>query len=377
MDHPDFGFLNLRIQTWLPFQVQFALNGREWLGRQLDKTSGGYQRSGNKFLSIENLSHAQVCLDRQVRTDWPRTLNRLLPIIFPTRHHTLGKGLEYYWTLWQSEWATDLLFQDAQVGQSTMEQLLRHALMTGTSERVMRYLARPLTSEGKPYASCSSDVQTRICEYHDGIRIKHWADKNSTKIYNEQNVVRFETTINDPSKFRVMRAKQGASAKAPKERLPMRKGVADIAQRAAISHDVNKRVMDHVATFTDPTPLIDLVAPVSRGFTRNGRRTRALDLLGKDRELLMAIADPRFSVNGVSNPALRSELAQLGWGKEYTTKQLSARISRHLRLLHDHRIIRKMPRQHRYQLTEEGRKMTTALIAALNASTKQLMTIAA
>ncbi len=29
--HPSFGFLNARIQTWFPFNIQICLNGREWL----------------------------------------------------------------------------------------------------------------------------------------------------------------------------------------------------------------------------------------------------------------------------------------------------------------------------------------------------------
>jgi len=40
------------------------------------------------------------------------------------------------------------------------------------------------------------------------MRIRHWVDKNSVKLYNEQNVIRVETTINDPGKFKVFRHKQ-------------------------------------------------------------------------------------------------------------------------------------------------------------------------
>jgi hypothetical protein len=32
-DHPKFGFMHLRLQTWFPFQVNVCLNGRHWLGR--------------------------------------------------------------------------------------------------------------------------------------------------------------------------------------------------------------------------------------------------------------------------------------------------------------------------------------------------------
>ena len=29
--HPKFGFMNARIQTWFPFQIQICMNGRMWL----------------------------------------------------------------------------------------------------------------------------------------------------------------------------------------------------------------------------------------------------------------------------------------------------------------------------------------------------------
>ncbi|MEA3469947.1 MAG: hypothetical protein U9R57_17225 [Thermodesulfobacteriota bacterium] len=86
-----------------------------------------------------------------------------------------------------------------------------------------------------PYANSKTDVITRVSDFNDGLRIRHWTDKNSVKLYNEQNVLRIETTINDPTKFKVFRHKQGQSSDEPKQRLPLRKGVMDIPLRAVIS----------------------------------------------------------------------------------------------------------------------------------------------
>lgn len=377
LDHAEYGFMSLRIQTWFPYQIQIALNGREWLGRQLDRAGIAHQRCGNKFLEIADATVAQRCLDRQVRQQWPRLLDRLVPLIFPTRTRTLGSQLAYYWTIWQSEWATDLICRDQAVAQERMEDLLRHALITGTSDRVLRYLARPITRDGRPYARDASQVITRVATYQDGIRIRHWAGDNSVKVYNELNNIRFEATVNKASAFQVMRTTQDAAANAPKRRLPMRKGVADIAHRAAVSQGINNRVMDHLASFSDTTPLADLIAPCTKSFTHRGRRVRGLEPIGKDRELLLAIADPKHAVAGVSNADLRAILGQQTWGRKYTTRQLSARVSRHLALLRKHGLIRKMPNQNRYQLTEQGRQITAAMAAALKASTKELMKIAA
>lgn len=60
---------------------------------------------------------------------------------------------------------------------------------------------------------------------------------------------------------------------------------------------------------------------------------RALEAMGKDRELLQAIADPKYGVSGMSNRSLREQLCTTSWGKGLSERQLSARVSRHLKLL--------------------------------------------
>ena len=41
---PEFGFMHVRIQGWIPYEIQIYINGREWLARQLDKAGVGYVR---------------------------------------------------------------------------------------------------------------------------------------------------------------------------------------------------------------------------------------------------------------------------------------------------------------------------------------------
>ena len=74
---------------------------------------------------------------------------------------------------------------------------------------------------------------------------------------------------------------------------------------------------------------------------------------------------------------LRQALSETRFGSKRTEKQLSAKINRHLRLLRVHGIIRKLPKQNRYQLTLKGIKLTNLLNAFLAASTEQLMEMAA
>ncbi len=36
-DDSEYGFMNIRLQTWFPYHIQICLNGREWLRRALEK----------------------------------------------------------------------------------------------------------------------------------------------------------------------------------------------------------------------------------------------------------------------------------------------------------------------------------------------------
>jgi hypothetical protein len=375
-DHPLYGFMSIRLQTWFPFGIQIALNGREWLRRSLQQDGCRYLIAGNKFLHIDDYATAQRLLDRQVDTRWVDLLTGVLPAVFPTMAQTLGEGLSYYWTLWQSEWATDYVFDSPAAVTAVMDRLLSHALMTGTGARVLRYLGHPVSANEQPHPLANPEVLTRVQTWQDGARIRHWVDHNSVKLYNEQNLLRAEMTMNNPGKFRVFRHAEGQHDR-PKQRLSLRKGLADIPLRTQVAADVNHRFMAQMATLTDATPVRDLLQEIVQPFTQQGRRVRALDIIGKDRALLKAIADPEYVIVGITNKHLQQTLGELPWANEKTGKQLSARISRHLRLLRDHGMIRKLPNQRKYMLTEKGRKITTVLTVMLAASTQQLLEKAA
>jgi len=376
-DHHEFGFMNIRLQTWFPYHIQICLNGREWLRRCLEQKGIDFLGRGNKFLHISDYRKAQALLDKQLDVRFAKLLDGFVPIVFPMIQDVLGPHLSYYWTMWQSEWAADLIFPSPRELNSIMDSLLRHAHMTGNSTRVLRYLDRPLTSSGKPDARSRDQVSTRVTDFNDGIRVRHWVDKNSVKVYNEQNVLRVETTINDPSKFRVFRHKKGQSPDEPKSRLPLRKGVMDIPLRAKISEQVNDRFMDDLSTLHDETPANKIISEITCPQKKYDLIFRALDPTGKDRELLQSLDNPEFRIAGLTNKMLRETLSETSFGSGRTQKQLSAKISRYLRLLRAHGIIRKLPKQNRYQMTPKGVRLTKTLNAFLAASTEKLIKMAA
>jgi len=375
-DHPLYGFMSVRLQTWFPYGIQIALNGREWLRRSLEKRKIEFIVHGNKFLHIADYRQAQKLLSAQLDSRWLILLESFLPQTFPVMAKILSPLLSYSWTLWQSEWATDYIFKSPDDLNPLMESLARHAVMSGSGDRILRYFGRPVDAAGQPHPRANPEIMTRVSQWHDGFRIRHWFDKNSVKLYNEHNVLRAEMTMNNTSIFRVWRHTQGKKFE-PKKFLPLRKGIADIAIRAKIANNVNNRFMDHMAAVKDDQPFRLILDAVSKPRFQDSRRIRALELTGKDREFLQALSDPKFAVSGLTNKDLRQILRLTPWAKGGTDEQLSARISRTLRLMRDHGLIRKMPNQRRYLLTASGQTLTTALNAILAASTQQLVNLAA
>ena len=112
--------------------------------------------------------------------------------------------------------------------------------------------------------------------------------------------------------------------------------------------------------------------------TVNGRRHRALNPLSKDdHALLQTISKGEFTLSGFRNRDLRSALYPEGNASKKTIRRHAAAITRKLALLRPHGLVKKVPKTHRYQLTDNGRRIITALLAAANADVDQLTKIAA
>ena len=84
-----------------------------------------------------------------------------------------------------------------------------------------------------------------------------------------------------------------------------------------------------------------------------------------------------FTVNGFRNRDIRALLFAKPAATQAQQQRQVAAVSRKLFLLRAHRLIRKVPRTHRYHLTEPGRIVVTALIAAPKANTQKLTKLAA
>ena len=368
------GLAYVRLQTWFPFTVHVGMNGREWLARQMDQVGLGYRRRDNCFAWIEDWARAQQLLDEQLRTAWPDLLNRLLGqanpalgIIEPSR------TTPYYWSMEEGEWASDLAFASPTLLAELAPRLFRHAWLHFGSGDVMRFLGnKGVTAQG-PHGKFAGEVVSDLKRRVEGTRIKHRLKGNWIKMYDKQgSVLRVETVINQTRDMKVYRTKEG-DEDGEKSWQRLRKGVADIQRRAAISQAANERYVEALASVDETRSLAELAEAVCRPVTWQGQAARALNpLASADGQLLEAVNRGEFAINGFRNRDLRGLLYTKAASAAAEERRRSAAISRKLRLLRAHGLIHKIPKTHRYQLSPHGREIINALLAARQASIAQL-----
>lgn len=378
--HPLFGFMSARIQTWFPFPIQICINGRECLRRQLDLAGIDYVAAGNCFPWVERWDEAQRLLDEQLRTDWPSVLGKIAEELNPIHPEIFqGYPVNYYWTTYQSESATDIVFQHAADLERLYPRLLHHAITCLGSVDVMRYLGKRVRLDGRVQNKFVGEIVTTLKERREGIRIKHNVNGNSVKMYDKAfteygNVLRVETTIHNCSDLRVYRPAE-RDTNGPKSWRRMRKGVADLHRRADLSRKACQRYLDAFSTVDDDTTLEELIA---RKHTMwHGQRVRALRPFDQDQPLLAALVRGEFAITGLRNRDFQRLLFSNPPNSPKEARRRSAWVSRQLRLLRAHGLITKINGTHRYLPTILGRKLGTAVLAALHATISKLSPIAA
>jgi hypothetical protein len=371
--HAEFGFLNARLQPWFPFMIQVCINGREWLARQMDKEGLAYDRSDNCFPWIENFTRAQQIMDRLSRVNWPTFLNSIARRLNPAEGRLFGESApRRHWTAYQTELATDLVFTRAADLTAIYPQLTWGAMTAFQSSDVLRFLGRPGS------ARFSGEVTGDFKDRHEGVRVKHAANRNSVKMYDKApNLLRVETTINNPQDLKVYRPLEG-DPHGPLKWRKMRKGIADLHRRAQVSMRTNERYLDALAQLDSSLRLEEVFAPLCRRQKRQDKMVRALrPWTVEDQALLEAILRPEFLLAGLRN----CDLAKLLYPDHQNTlaqkRRASAKVSYRLRILRAHGLISKLPNQRRYRITEKGRQVSAAAIIVKNVTMSQLTRAAA
>lgn len=369
---PRFGLMHVRLQTWLPFTTNVCINGREWLSQDLKRIGMSFEKRENCFVDVADVARAQQFLNEQRQTDWISVLSNLISKVHPSHQQMFGKEPPgYYWTACETEWATDVMFRTPEALATVYQPFVQHGIVNYRTSDVLQFFGRrPLVTK-LTAATVESHMGTRA----EGTRIKHILEGNSVKMYDKQgSVLRVETTINNPTPIKVLRGTEQDPQDV--QLRSMRKAVGDMARRADACQSINERYLESLAAVAHDEPLEKTIAALCQHTHINGRRVRALSPLNEeDGKLLLAVSQPQFLLHGFRNPDLRAIL--FSGDQTRTPKQQAAKVTRLIRLLRAHHLIRKVPKSHRYQVTAEGRRQITAILAAQKATTEQLTKLAA
>ena len=338
----------------------------------MEKEKISYQKQDNCFLKIGNIEKANDLMQEQVSKNFPRILNEIVNMVIKPVKAIVG-NLDYYWTLHQSEWATDLMFNSVESLEQIYPRLVRGSFISFSSENIMRYLGKKL--HGNYQGELKGNYKLRP----EGMRIKYIINGNFLKMYDKKGMLlRIESVINNPYCFKVFRTTEGKPNEKPRWLL-LRKGVADVKRRTEISQKMNERYLDGLASISTDQSIKDIVADICYPSELNGNRIRALRPWSfDDNELLKTIGRGEYQINGFRNKDLRQYLySEIENANPMLKRKLSSAMTRKIRILRAHGLVKKVVKTHRYMITEKGRRIISAILEYQNISLKQVYNLAA
>lgn len=353
---PTFGLMHIRLMTWMPYMIQIGMNGHEWLARALDKKGIGYQKVENAFISIEDIGKAQKISNSFTRMNWPRILQKYAKTVNPLLKNLL-KGMEYYWVIDQSEYATDIFFPNGKTLSPLYRKLEQHAAICLRAEDIMTYLGRKLNGNFK------GEIGNHLKKRWPGSRVKHRMKNNWIKMYDKHGcILRVETVINRPYEFKIRRIGK-RNGELVTGWYPMAKRVSNMYRYAEVSMSANSRYLNALSVVEDPSETYQEITKICEPAVLNGRRRRGLNPLRKqDYDLCCAVFRGENFIHGFSHSDFARQLEICYSKDKIQRRRESARTSRLLQLLRAHQLIRKISRTRKYQITKNGTRLISSLI---------------
>ena len=337
---PKLGLCYVRVPTWCPFRLQVYFNGHSWLAAELRKRKIDYELIDNLFVRVADFNKAQKVADRLKVDLIHKILDR-----FAQRYCPIVKtfNLRYHWSIMQAEYATDIVFKRQNELQRIYDPLTRTAIHTVKPENVATFLGRKL--HGNYQDEMGNQFNTRI----QGTRIRHVMGPASIKMYDKHGLaLRIETTINDVSFFKHYRTVEHRDGSRSLKMAAMKKGIYSLGALSELMRAANRRYLAFISDIDDPSAGLKVLRKISKSVTENNRPYKGFNLFNNDDlKLFEAICSGAFNISGFKNKNLRQKLPD----------KSSAQISRMLKRLRTHGMIKKIGHTYKYYLTKIGRKV--------------------
>jgi hypothetical protein len=137
----------------------------------------------------------------------------------------------------------------------------------------------------------------------------------------------------------------------------MKKNIYSLTALAGILKASNRRYLEFISTFDDQSQGIKNLERVSKTVEADYRLYKGFNFFSHDdRFLLEILSRGEFNINGLRNKSLR----------KFLPDKSSATLSRTLKRLNLHGIIRKVGKTYKYYLTRLGKAVITAGLAIRN-----------
>jgi hypothetical protein len=329
---PDWGPAFIKTVAYAPYPVWLCLNGHEFAKRQALRRGIAFAALDNGFRATDDAPALAAICDALSERDIERFFARWearLPSPFTAEDRL--RGYRYALSVRQLEVSDTRVFDAPAAGRAWFERVIVDQLTLGRPDQVSLVFGRRInrTTPGRFHTQIvRRGVDPSIQAHYKHSKVKQY--------FKEGRALRTETTINDPNDFGVGRLLTTENW----DRL------------LAIGRDVNDRLLAHELAacdcVPDPQTFTRLVSPS----TQDGLPAPALRF-GDPRvmALLACLCTFTHLFAGLTNRSLRELMAALLPG--YTAGQMTY----DLRRLRGKGLIQRIPRSHRYELTEPGRRI--------------------
>lgn len=334
----QFGLGYVRVPTWSPFRLQVYINGHSLLANQLKEEGISYTMLDNAFDSLSDVARAQQLADEIPAELIHRKLDewawRFCPVYKPLK-------LRYHWTIMQAEYATDIVFKKQKDLEQIYPQLIATAIHTVKPDNIATFLGRKL--DGRYRGEAGNNYNVRL----EGSRIKHHIGAASIKMYDKfQKILRIETTINDVSFFKHYRPVVHRDGTTSMQMAALKKSIYSLPLLKDNMKASNNRYHEFIAAFDNKETGYKRLEKITQPATVSDRTYSGFNFFSKaDLAILHAILRGEFNIQGFRNKHLRALL-------DFS----SNKVSRILKRLWSHGLIKKATDCYKYYVTKLGKE---------------------
>ncbi len=333
----DFGPFFLKFCSYFPYNAKLCINGHEYLKRQLSKRGIEYEALDNGILRCSDPEAMQRLADGLDADKIDALLRKWLARLpHPFSAGDRRRGIRYAVSILQAEFALTQVFDRPVQGRVFFEEVLREHLDMGRPEHVQLIFKRRVTRR------TPSRYRTRVIT--DGVSPSLHVDYKHSRIkqyHKEGRALRTETVINDTYDFDVGR---------------LLRNLDDLKK---VGFAANRRLLGVQTLSHDCLLGAETLDDLHRPRCISGQRASALRF-GDRRVQSLFAALLRFSLlpNGFRNRDLRPAVASLcGLTPD---RYGPSRMTYDLRRLRLRGIVERVPRTHRYRITDWGLRVAFA-----------------